>query len=393
MIRFLPDTWRDAVMRPFAMAAPDAGVYVELSAPDLRFAAIVLIGLIVVATNRSFRLHRSALGATVLWLIFAFAVWLATSGNGRYFMPALVIAGPVSIALVARLRATSMFRLTLAVVLVALQGWVVAQNPPWGWWGLSQWKQRYFEIELDDQARNEPATYITLSNISYSLIAPLFATQSRWVNISGLPDTSELSADARRLQGLLAGSSNLKVLVPTRPDYMGSDHNPSPALRSTIDDILYGQRLALAEPLNCRILRSRTIASMALKDVDTKPESQLAKYGFWVCDLRYPAAERPARQQAGDPRALSVFDIIERQCPRFFAPGQKSATRLEDGWVRMYPHSDLRLYVLDGGDVYLKYWRALNPEWLGTVDRILAGGEVNCQTIRGRSGLPWEREI
>ena len=37
MIRFLADTWRDALLRPVAMAAPNSSVYIEIAAPDFRF--------------------------------------------------------------------------------------------------------------------------------------------------------------------------------------------------------------------------------------------------------------------------------------------------------------------------------------------------------------------
>src|SRR6185369_9315597 len=41
MIRFLPDTWRDAILRPLALASPDGGVYIEIIAPDFRFLFIL----------------------------------------------------------------------------------------------------------------------------------------------------------------------------------------------------------------------------------------------------------------------------------------------------------------------------------------------------------------
>lgn len=50
MIRFLPDTWRDWVLRPLAMAAPDSWVYTEVSAPDFRFAAATLFAALLLAT-------------------------------------------------------------------------------------------------------------------------------------------------------------------------------------------------------------------------------------------------------------------------------------------------------------------------------------------------------
>ena len=392
MIRFLPDTWRDALLRPLAMAAPDGGVYVEMMAPDLRFAAILLLALILALLSRRWPRSMTPMAALSLWLLVAFAVWLATSGNGRYFMPGLLIAGPICIGLVARLPATPALRGTLAAGLVVLQGGIVWQNEPWGWWGLAPWDDRpFFETVLDEQARIEPATYVTISNISYSLLAPLFHPESRWVNASALPEVTESNADSRRFQALLAASPKIKLLVPTRPEYMTADRMPSPELRTVIDDSLAGQRLALASPLKCRMLPSPGLARAALKQLEASKPELAAKFGFWICDLRYPIPVR-ARDERNDPAVNAIFDLVEKQCPRFYEPGQTSAGRLEDGWVRMYPQSDLRLYVMDDGHVYYKYWRALNPMLIGTVDQLRAGARVEC-TIRGRSGLPWEREI
>ena len=40
------------------------------------------------------------------------------------------------------------------------------------------------------------------------------------------------------------------------------------------------------------------------------------------------------------------------------------------------------------------FWRALNPENIGTLGSVSAPGfKMDCNTIRGRSGLPWERKL
>ena len=54
----------------------------------------------------------------------------------------------------------------------------------------------------------------------------------------------------------------------------------------------------------------------------------------------------------------------------------------------------MKAYVYDSGEVYYKYYRALNPVLVGKVEDLLAGkSRLECGKIRGRSGLPWEREI
>lgn len=391
IIRFLPDSWSDALLRPLSMAASNAGIYVEIMAPDWRFAAALLLGAIVLVARRR-RTVTSPSGVLALWLLVAFAVWVLTSGNGRYFIPGLLMVGVLCIALIARLPGTSEFRLVLGAGLVALQGWVLYNAGPWGWWGLGTWDEApFFAVDVDELAKSEPATYVTISNISYSLIAPQFHPASRWVNISSIPDVSAPSNDGRRLARLLQQSRIIKMVVPSRPDYMTAEALPSSELREVMNEMLGKQRLRLAEPLKCRLLQSRGLAGVGAKNKELPP-SLLAKVGFWVCDLQYPAPARIA-QQPQNQAVNKIFDLIEQQCPRYYEPGQTSAARVDGGWVRVYPQADIRLYVMDDGDVYYKYWRALNPVLLGRVVDIRAGARVPCESVRGRTGLPWEREI
>jgi len=52
-------------------------------------------------------------------------------------------------------------------LVVGLQGFALVQNDPWGSWGLGRWSEPYFPIALTDEERNQPATYVTISSISY----------------------------------------------------------------------------------------------------------------------------------------------------------------------------------------------------------------------------------
>lgn len=396
MIRFEPDTWRDALLRPLAMIAPNAGVYVEIHAPDWRFVVAIVLGAVAIAANWRRIGQRSTMAAVTAWLVAAFAVWLATSGNGRYFIPGLLVIGPVCLALAYRLPGSRSLRMTAALVAVGLQLFAVSSVTPWRSWGWAPWRDgTYFPVQLDEQARTQPATYVTVSNISYSLIAPQFPAESRWINISTLPDVSDVnSIDMQRAQKIIKESKSLQFTAPSRPDFMDAARNPSPELATEIDRMLNGQLLALKRPLSCRLLPSQGMASIALKDIGTASPQTLAKMGFWVCDLQYPVArvEPPAAQQ--HTVADAAFAQVEKQCPRFFLPGQVGATPIEDdGWMRTYAQSDLRLFLLKDGVVYYKYGRALNMVRLGEAEAIRKGAAVDCNHIRGRTGLPWEREI
>lgn len=392
MIRFLPDTWRDAILRPLAMAAPDAGVYVEIMAPDIRFTAIVALALIWAAFALREKRQFTPLLALTVFAVAAFVVWLATTGNGRYFIPMLLVAGPLCVALIYRLPATRVFRLVLAVGVVGIQTFVVYQNNPWHWWGLAPWaNEPFFEISLDEEALSKPSTYVTVTSISYSLVAPLFPQTSRWVNISSQPNTD--TAAGRKVQALLASSESLMLLIPSMPDYMTSDKRPTPAIKNVINSMLGPQRLALKEPETCRLLPSRGLATQAFRDVNLITAKTLSKFGFWACPLQYPIEIPTLLMDDVTSKADSVFQVIEKKCPRFFRPGETFTSKVNGGLMRGYNSADMKLYVLDDGSVFYKYWRALNPGLIGTVDAVLAQGfTMDCNNLRGRSGLPWERD-
>jgi hypothetical protein len=395
MIRFLPDTWLDAIMRPIAMAAPDAGVYVEIMAPDIRFAVIVALVLIWITLAWRVKYRLSPVMVLTAFVSAAFIVWQATTGNGRYFIPMLLAVGPLCIALIYRLPATQAFRIVIAVGLAGVQTLVVYQNNPWHWWGLASWSDApFFEITLDEEALSKPSTYVTVTSISYSLVAPRFPATSRWVNISSGPDADK-SAEGRKVQAMLLTSNSLMLLIPSMPDHMTSKGYPDKAITMVIDGMLGAERLALKDPESCRLLPSRGLASQAFrKNLEfIKPET-LAKFGFWVCPLRYPVKRPESAVNDDNSNSHKIFEAIEKTCPRFFPPGEAVTSKIEGGFTRDYSAEDMKLYVLDDGSVFYKYWRALNPMLIGTADAVMADGfTMDCNTIRGRSGLPWNRQL
>ena len=394
MIRFLPDTWRDAILRPIAMAAPDAGVYVEIMAPDIRFSVIAILILIWIALAWRVKWRLSSVTVMTVFLSAAFVIWLATTGNGRYFIPMLLVAGPLCIALIYRLPATRGFRVVIAVGVVGVQTFVIYQNNPWHWWGLVPWNDApFFEVTLDKEALSKPSTYVTVTSISYSLIAPKFPAASRWVNISSGPD-AEKTAEGRKVQAMLAASNSLTLLIPSMPDYMDSKGHPNESITKVINDMLGVQHLALKDTNDCRLLPSRGLANQALRNVDSIRTETLAKFGFWACPLQYPIKPPQFAIGTDNLKVNRAFEAVEKACPRFFQPGEALTSKIDGGFMRGYSSADMKLYVLDDGSVLYKYWRALNPMLIGTVDAVLAEGfTMDCNTIRGRSGLPWNRQL
>ncbi len=397
MIRFQPDTLRDVLWRPLAMAAPDAGVYIEIMAPDLRFAMLLALTAIVAAIAGFRREQAGPLAALLAFAWLAFIPWLATSGNGRYFMVVLLVVGPLCIALVHRLPLSRNARFAVCILLVTVQGIAVTVADPRRQWALYSWGEPYLDVALTPAERDEVAAWVIISGISYSLVAPQVHPGARWINFSFLSGDPVKSPDERRAQHRLFQAHGeglpLKLLMPTQPGYVEPSGLPNDALRTEINARLAPRRLALAGPC---ALRGSKVMSMNGALGETTPHPATAENGgFWVCPLEL--LEQAPSKLAATPQWLQadeVFSRLERACPRFFPPGSVQTIRIPEGYKRSYPGSDLHAYVLDQGDVLYKYWRALNPNHVGTIGQVMAPGfQMDCHKIHGRSGLPWERKL
>ena len=386
MIRFQPDDWVDVVMRPFDMVSPQGNMYVEIVAPDIRLAATVVLGLAALFAWRRVRAPRGPVFTLLALVIVAMVPWLSTTGNGRYFLPFLVLLGPLSIGLVRLLPATGQFRLTLAGLLLAVQCFLLAQATPWDSWSFAPWRAApYFALETPLPATE--ATYVTLSTISYSLIAPQFPPQVGWVNLAvGFSRERETAA----LRQMLTGSRPLILVAPSIPSQTLGDGQPTSAVREAFAGLMVDYGLSVAPDTRCTLLRSRGLAAVTLRADPTDAEATMI--GFWMCPLRHdPAAVKP-RAAPERKRVDAVFEAVERLCPRFFPPGQAGTLRIVDGYLRQYLNADTKLYIFDSGQVFYKFWRSVNPEMIGTQAQVLAGQvRIDCTRIRApnwRKGGP-----
>jgi hypothetical protein len=391
MIRFLPDNWMDVVMRPLDMISPEGNIYVETQAPDLRLAAAVLLGVAVLLTSARSRPDRGPalrlLGVTLL----AMVPWLVTTGNGRYFTAFLLLLGPLCVGLARLLPLSRLLKFSAIGMLLLLQGFLIAEASPWGSWALAYWGDGpYFQVATPPA---QPRSYVTITPISYSLIAPQFPAQSRWMNLSG-PFSGENERESARRW--LAEARFLTVIVPSLPSQMREGKQPSAGVIKVFNNLMRPRipGLSVAADVHCEFLPSGGLARMALRQGAPNDPAILADYGFWLCPAHYDAAApASAPQDAPNPdRELDgVFEVVEKLCPRFFPPGEAITQRVEGAAMRSYV-SDTRVYVMDDGEVLYKFWRSINPVTIGRKAEVLAGRiALDCSKIRApnwRSGGP-----
>ncbi|MEJ5989469.1 hypothetical protein WG902_05685 [Ramlibacter sp. PS3R-8] len=402
-MRFQPDTWAEMVLRPIAMAAADANVYVEIMAPDFRFVFALALSVAVLAILLLRRKQGDAAGGpasprprAVLVLLaalaLAFVPWLATTGNGRYFLVGLLMVGPVCVGLACLLPVTKAMRLAIVAGMVLLQAFAVQQSAPLRAWELAAWAEPpYVHVDLGTEVNAAPATYVTLSAISYSAIAPKLHPQSRWISLHNAPPPDSGAHDASRTAAFLASAEKGRIvlLAPVVAGSLTADRLPNADVAKAMEGQLAPYRLAFAQPQSCRFLASRTLAQMGLGE---KTEEQRARSGFWLCELVRVAPGVPAEGSRGR-RHDDVFKALELQCPRFFpAGGDGASLAIRSGEMRSYHRAEMKAYVYDTGEVYYKYHRALNAERVGLAPDVVAGrSRIDCDNIRGRSGLPWNR--
>lgn len=384
MLRFQPDGWVEGLLRPFVLADPYGYVYFEAPAPDLRFAAITILLLVVITTQRA-RLSAPA-RHTLAAFVMAFYLWTFISGNGRYFIAGLLLAGPLLVLLVSALPASRPMRVFILGVVVLLQAMVVHQNYRPGIWALARSTEGPALTIDDSPVRHQPGIFLTLTSISYSLLVPMFHPDSRWANIGGQVEIRPGIPEYLPLRELLSMPLPRYVVVPIRTGRLRDDMQPANASGEWLGEMLSRHGLERASQ-PCEILRTRLMQRNIF--IVGEPDAPVT---FWVCALRegLPKARTlPVVSQ----KLVDVFAIVEQNCPRFFPPGGVRMDVDGDLVVRTYHLTDTQL-LSDGDDnVYFRHQRALNPTLIGNARDIRRGDfSIPCDKLPGRYVYPWRRE-
>lgn len=384
MLRFVPDTWLELLLRPFLLIDSVAGLYSEIQAPDWRFAVLGLLVLVALVAGRG-RLGLSPVQVRLLVGLTAyFYVWTAVIGNGRYFLWGLLVVGPAVLMLIQRLPTTLAMRNTVILLVLAVQGMTVAMVFEPNMWAFRTWRNGPGLALADTPLKRQPAVFVTIGSISYSLLAPQMHPASRWTNI-GQQDIRPGMYEDRKLKAMLASGLPLYAVVRATGLAMDEQRQPLTAARVSIDGSLARQRLALGER-PCEFVHA-PIAGLPYEVAQRQLDD-----GFWFCPIVHrDTAELPETQV--DPRLNAAFDEVEKRCPRFFQPGGARVLVNEDGVTRYYPDADLGLTINPDDDVYFKHFRALNPTVLGDVRAVSRGDfALDCDRLPGRYAAPWRRD-
>jgi Glycosyltransferase family 87 len=398
--RFIPESLAQALWRPFAMVDPVPMVQEELTAPDLRYAVLVVLISVLFLRWLWQRLAYSStpssraepavapriLAALGCGLAVDWMLWLSASGNGRYFLPMANVAAVVIVALLFRLCDTR--SKILHYVLAAIFGIQIIQLSfgavhRWNW---VPWDRQWLAIEVPEKLATEPNLYLTIGAQSNSFVAPFLARGSGLINFSGGYALGPEGATGARIAALIRRyEPHLRVLWNTQV---------------AADDALarFGLRV---DPSDCATITAHGLPeaeitiiqnSTPIKPINQKPRGTSYLTSCHVVPDNTDRSALIAREHAVD----VVFDRLEDACPALFQPRRARTEHDRGNWRRLYINTDLVALVGHGSVKFLNPLRGgptvylgLESEWAKAPPQLACGrrdGRYFARVLESKPG-------
>jgi hypothetical protein len=360
------DLWQ-ALAFPFRLIAPDRTLYAEITAPDMRFAALVVAAAalpLAGALKRLPQANRFTQADRGLFVFFALAsaLWLATSANARYGMLVLLLAGPVLARLLERLLPLNAARIALLVLLVVQVAACAMVSAP-RWFIAERWSASWLPFVAAERAKHEPALYLTVENLPMAAVAPYLHRESSFVNLRG---QYTIPPGAPRLAALLARHDG-RVRVLGRTLQLAADGAPHEEIVQAYDSTLrrFNYRVDTAD---CFAIDWQPDDDDALSRLANalagEPPAHSAALSLGSCALA--RSQRDPADVENERRVSASFDRIEKVCPRLLRRQTGLTEPLGKEWMRNYPALDARLET-HGDRVILNRYLKLSYVDLGSL--------------------------
>jgi hypothetical protein len=360
--RFIPASLLEALWRPFAIVDPIPMTQEEMTAPDIRYALLIILVAALILRRIWRRRDRASiplvpdqakastrvLAGLGCALAVDWVLWLGASGNGRYFLPMACVAAVVVVGLLFRLFETHPKVLNYALVIVlGIQAIQLCFGAKLRWDG-APWDRSWLTVEMPQKLATEPSLYLTVGAQSNSFIASYLAEGSGLINFSGGYALGPEGATGARIAVLVRRySPHLRVL------WNGA--------KSQADDIRQGQHNPLVEGALTRFgmrIDSDDCATITVHGVSPEPEITYAVSApvqltgrqsdntsyLTTCHVVSDTAAQSA--QLSRERAVDiVFDRVEDACPLLFQPRRMQTEKGGDVWRRLYLNTDLVMLI------------------------------------------------
>jgi hypothetical protein len=347
--RFAPRDLSEALAFPFRLASPESMTYAEISAPDLRFAALVLAAVALLALTLMRRgtsaLASSHTQAARLLGFFALCLvaWMWTSANARYGLLVLLLVGPCLAWIAERLLARH--ALVALPLLIAAQLAACAMISPTRWFVAERWSSNWFGVVAPERALKEPALYVSIEPQAMAASIPFLHPAASFASLQG----QDGAAPRWQRLATMRAASGERLRVRGRGLRLQADGRPRPEVVETYNATLirFGYRLDTADCFAIAWrLEDQDALSRWANALSAQRESRDRTMSLASCGLL--PAQRDPREIEEERRMSVLFDRVERSCPRVFQGLTAVTERLGTEWMRSYAALDARMETQSG---------------------------------------------
>ena len=365
--RFIPATLGAALLRPFTMVLPISWIHFEMPAPDLRYALLLVLALLLLTRwlwrwlsrntatrGRVLDSANRALMAIGTAFLVDWALWLPVSGNSRYFMPMACVAAVLCMALTFRLfSARPALRNGVLVAVFTVQlfqlyaGTEYRQYLPWrdGHW---------FTLTIPPQLESQADLYFLIGGQTNSFIIPELPRASGFVNLSGQYELGPAGASGRHVKALIRKyAAHWRVVWP----------DPSATTIARAPQSFFDPANDALEPFGLQV-NSRNCSMILARGVDVVfrdgsgihrgrklPSRGLDVKRLITCSV-VPISSALVRLP-GERTADAAFDHLEDACPALFQPRRPVDVLMGDArsgyiFVRKYTGSAVHTWIAHG---------------------------------------------
>ena len=393
-VRFMPASLTEALLRPFAMIQPVAMVYQEARMPDVRYAVLAILGIVLLVRWSRKRLARQQRMVATAWpaepgarvaaalacaLLLDWALWLKTSGNGRYLLP----MGSVAAVLIAMLLYRSLagrpkVRFYVFAGILAVQLVEVCMGAEYRW-DPRPWGGAWLDVHVPAKLASQPSLYLVIGIQSNSFIAPYLARGSGLINFSGGfalgpdgPGGAQVDELIRRYR------PRLRMLVAGQRLYADSERREP--TRSHVDQALARFSLRVDDS-DCQTITVVGVPPDLEISFGSAHPSRPAQplRNLLSCHLVPDEADHTA-ELAERHVADRVFERIEEACPQLFQPRGVLTEHTGQAWQRLYMNTDLQVRIYGDFVRFFDPTRGDYPillgrksEWLTTPPKLECG--------------------
>ncbi len=379
--RFIPGSLMDALRRPFDIMRSEPMIHDELSAPDTRYAFLAIVFSIyllarlwqrLAGTTPSTtlpRLNRVAI-ALGLGLGLDWTIWLAGSGNSRYFIPMACVTSVLAMTfLFDLLKNHVMGRNGILMALLVGQLTLLALSTEYRW-KETPWGGPWFDVKVPKSLAHVPNLYLSVGLQSNSFVLPFLAKGSAFINIVGAYALGPEGASASRVNELInRNTPHVRVIVSGPTIY--PDETRLDPRQSDVDDALrtFGLRVDMSD---CETITVDGVRPQILRPFQSSlPEPPRAagpaKFKAYLATCHVVVDTRDQNKEFAERRAADiVFDRLESVCPELFQPRHSQSIHEGGTWMRRYPPTDVIAWLSDGRLKFVDVAHGVDPFELGS---------------------------